>query len=151
MPEQTTEAMAPKRRWIAITLAVVIPAVLAYTFWRTTPTVGGWGRYVAAGDAGEAAAVDYSQNGRMPVGAAADPGVLYMQNCAACHGQTLGGGRVGPALKYPGWPYGKNRDLLVKIIHQGRGLTMPGYEGRLSNQQIDAIADWLQAQNGVGK
>jgi mono/diheme cytochrome c family protein len=42
----------------------------------------------------------------------------------------------------------ENRDLLA-VIHQGRGLTMPGYEGKLSNQQIEAVADFVQSQNGA--
>jgi mono/diheme cytochrome c family protein len=148
MPEQIETTSTPRRRWIAIAAAVVVPAVLTITFWRTTPTVGGWGQYAAAEDADKAAAVDYSQNGRLPVGAAAtDPHAIYLQNCAACHGQNLEGGRIGPALKRPGWPYAKDQDLLVKILHQGRGLTMPGYDGRLNNQQIEALANWLQEQN----
>ncbi len=127
------------------------PAALAVTFWRTTPTVGGWAKY-SAPEASRAAAVDYSQNGRLPVGAAAtDPKSIYLQNCAACHGANLEGGRIGPALKQAKWPYKDNRDLLVKVIHQGRGLTMPGFDGRLNNQQIESLVNWLQEQNGVKK
>jgi mono/diheme cytochrome c family protein len=39
----------------------------------------------------------------------------------------------------------------VNVIHQGRGLAMPGFDGRLRNQQIERLADYLQAQNGVGQ
>ena len=152
MPETLTQASAPRRRWVAYLLAVLLPAVLAFGFWQMTPTVGGWGRFAAGDDSNRAAAVDYSQNGRLPVGAAAsDPKSIYLQNCAMCHGMNLEGGRVGPALKGGRWPYEKDRGLLVKVIHQGRGLTMPGFEGRLNNQQIEALAEWLQEQNGMKK
>lgn len=151
MPDVDQETPVHKRRWIAIVVAIVLPAALAVTFWRTTPTVGGWGKY-SPPEASKGSAVDYSQNGRLPVGAAAsDPKSIYLQNCAACHGANLEGGRIGPALKQASWPYRGNRDLLVKVIHQGRGLNMPGFDGRLNNQQIDALADWLQEQNGVKK
>lgn len=152
MTGPTTEAPPAKTRWIAIAVAVILPALLSIVFWRTTPTVGGWGANPTPGEASRDTAVDYSQNGRMPVGAAAtDPKSIYLQNCAACHGQALEGGRIGPSLKHAGWPYAQNRDLLVRVLHQGRGLTMPGFDGRLSNQQIEALTDWLQEQNGVKK
>ena len=152
MPEPSAQESAPRRRWIAYTLAVLVPAVLTFMFWKGTPTVGGWGRFAAGDDSRPAGAIDYSQNGRIPVGAAAnDPKSIYLPNCGMCHGPNLEGGRVGPALKRPDWPYGQNRDMLIQVIHQGRGLTMPGFDGRLNNQQIEALADWLQVQNGVKK
>jgi mono/diheme cytochrome c family protein len=83
------------------------------------------------------------------VGAAATDGrSLYVQNCASCHGQTLQGG-IGPALKRRNWPYGQDRDLLIKIIHQGKGLSMPAFDGRLNNQQIEAIADYMDRENNA--
>ena len=137
-----------RRRLIAIAAAVVVPAALAVLFWSTTPTVGGWGKYAAGPAEGGKGGVDYSQNGRIPVDAAAsDPKALYSGNCATCHGADMKGGRIGPALVRPGWPYAQNRDLLIKVIHEGRGLTMPGFDGRLSNRQIEALADYLQSQN----
>ncbi len=47
MPDVNAENPAHKRRWIAIAVAVILPAALAVTFWRTTPTVGGWAKYSA--------------------------------------------------------------------------------------------------------
>jgi mono/diheme cytochrome c family protein len=149
MAEQPVETPRPKLRWMAILIAVVVPAALATTFWLMTPTVGGWGKNEAPPDQGPAAAVDFGLNGRVPAGEASDPRSIYLQNCASCHGPNLGGGRIGPALKGPAWPYGKDGALLVKIIRQGRGLTMPAYQGRLSNQQIEALAAYLQSENGV--
>ena len=149
MPDSTQQTSGGPKRFVAIAVAVLIPFVLTLIFWQTTPTVGGWGSRAKAGEQAPSS-LDYSQNGRLPVGGAAtDPHAIYLQNCAACHGMTLEGGRVGPALKKPNWPYAQNRDILVKLIHQGRGLTMPGFDGRLNNQQIEALADYLQSENGV--
>lgn len=134
--------------WIlGIFLAAIIPAVLVVFFWRTTPVVGGWS---AQGDPAGAAGPSAPGAPASPAGQASlAPEEVYRGHCARCHGANLEGTGAMPALKRPGWPYGKNRALLVKIIHQGRGLTMPGYEGKLSNRQIEALADWLQAANAA--
>jgi cytochrome c551 len=146
--DKDTHGGRRRGRLLAIGAAAVIPAALAILFWRTTPTVGGWGRYAAGPASGGQGGVDYTQNGRIPVDAGStDPKVLYGNNCASCHGSDLKG-KIGPALVRPGWPYAQNRDLLIKVIHEGRGLTMPGFDGRLSNQQIQRIADYIEQQNG---
>ena len=149
MSEEGRAGMWTKGRILGLAVAVVIPAVLTFLFWRTTPTVGGWG--TGTGLAGApSSSVDYSQNGRIPAGQAdVPPAALFQQNCARCHGADLGGTDKAPALRQSHWPYAQNRDLLVKVIHQGRGLTMPGFEGKLSNQQIESLADYLQKENGV--
>ena len=65
MSEPSKETAVPGHRWVAYTLAVIVPAVLAFIFWQGTPTVGGWGRFAAGDDSNQSAAVDYSQNGRL--------------------------------------------------------------------------------------
>jgi mono/diheme cytochrome c family protein len=149
MPEEKNEETKKNRRIIAVIIAIVVPCTLAVIFWRTTPAVGGWANLGTP--AKEAAPADYAKNGRMPVSgsAALNPEVIYRQNCAKCHGENMEGSGTVPALKRPNWPYKNNRDLLITTIHQGRGLTMPSFDGRLSNKQIEALADYLQAQNGV--
>jgi cytochrome c551 len=147
--ERETNGGRRRGRLLAIGAAAVIPAALAILFWRTTPIVGGWGGYAAGPASGGQGGVDYTQNGRIPVDAGStDPKVLYGNNCASCHGSDLKG-KIGPALVRPGWPYAQNRDLLIKVIHEGRGLTMPGFDGRLSNQQIQRIADYIEQQNAA--
>ena len=149
MPESNDKPSRGGLFWLGVGAAVVLPAALRLIFWGTTPAVGGWSQ-VGVSPSESSSAMDYSQNGRLPVGAAATGGrSLYLQNCSSCHGATLAGTDTIPALKRPNWPYSHNRDLLVKIIHQGRGLTMPSFDGRLSNQQINAIADYVQSENGA--
>lgn len=136
-------------RMLGFAAALAIPALLAVLFWRTTPIGGGWAPSEGAAP---------SAHGRSPGGAPAAPELpassqspqeAYRANCARCHGENFEGTGTVPALRRPNWPYGKDRGLLVKIIHEGRGLTMPGFEGRLSNQQIEALADWIQTTNGA--
>ncbi len=123
--------------WVGYAAAILLPALLTFLFWRTTPPVGGWAQSPAP-----------SSSAPAPSGASApgSPDLLYAQNCAKCHGTDLAG-KTGPALKRPGWPYGKNRDLLVNVIYQGRGLKMPAFGGRLTRQQIESLADYLQGAN----
>jgi len=134
---------------LAIAAAIVIPAALTYLFWRTTPAVGGWAPQQGA-PPGYVSPADYPQKGRVPATQTeASPEALFQQDCARCHGANLEGKDKAPALRRSHWPYAQNRELLIKIIHEGRGLTMPGFEGKLSNQQIESLADFLQKQNGV--
>jgi cytochrome c551 len=148
MTEMTDKKTERSTRWLALAAALVVPAAFALFFWHTTPAVGGWSQGNAGGKTAQGG-VDYSQNGRLSVGAAGTDGrSLYMQNCAACHGQNLQGG-LGPALKRANWPYDQNPDLLIRIIHQGKGLSMPAFDGRLNNQQITAVAGYLQKENGA--
>jgi cytochrome c551 len=152
MTDGKSESQKRTVRWVAVAAAVVVPFALVLLFWRMTPYVGGWGQHPSA-TAPAVATEDVARNGRMPVSGsdAMNPEVLFRQNCASCHGADMRGTGTVPSLKRPGWPYTDNRDSLVKIIHQGRGLTMPSFEGRLSNAQIEALADWLEAQNAPGK
>jgi len=128
------------RRWLPFVLAAAIPALLAWLFWRTTPPGGGYAQLPGAAPA--SAATPYAPT-------APAPGTLYAQNCASCHGPDLAGTPAGPSLKRPDWPYAGDRELLVRVLYEGRGLRMPSFGGRLSQQQITALAAWLQEANGV--
>jgi mono/diheme cytochrome c family protein len=49
-------------------------------------------------------------------------------------------GGAGPALNNVGARL-RQEDILA-VISQGRGM-MPGFEGRLNEQEITALAEWL--------
>ena len=138
--------MWTKGRIVALAAAVVVPAALTVLFWRATPTVGGW---AAPKGAAPATPPYTSQAGRGAPSTEATAEALFQQNCARCHGANLEGSANAPALRQSHWPYAQNRELLTKVIHQGRGLTMPGFEGKLSNKQIEALSDYLQRENGA--
>ena len=62
---------------------------------------------------------------------------VYVANCARCHG-TSGEGRIGPRLA--GRVGDRFPDIAdqISVVEGGRGL-MPGFEGRLSDEQIRAV------------
>ena len=77
----------------------------------------------------------------------------YAQSCASCHGKNARGD--GPKAKYLGQ---EPADLLKRIenhsesdffwkISTGRG-EMPGYEGKLSKQQIWSIINYIKFLQG---
>lgn len=73
---------------------------------------------------------------------------LYRQGCAHCHGADLTGG-TGPDIGP-----GSNSDLvltdqqLADVIKVGPG-SMPSYERRLSESQIDSLVTYMRlAQRG---
>jgi len=129
-------------RWFPFVLAAAVPALLAGLFWRTTPPVGGYAQRPPSGAPSASSVAPEAQ-------AAPDAAGLYARNCASCHGADLGGTPAGVALRRPDWPYSNNRELLVRVLYEGRGLRMPSFGGRLSQQQITALAAWLQAANGA--
>ncbi len=69
---------------------------------------------------------------------------LYAQNCASCHGNA-GQGGVGPTLV--GNSISADKQRVIQIITNGKGL-MPAYEFTLSEEQIEAIADYVVEQYG---
>ncbi len=129
-------------RGLALAAAVVLPAALTLLFWKTALA----GREPSASPPGPSPAAAP----RTPSAAGTlDGAVLYAENCAVCHGADLQGSGSVPALLRKNWPYGERRELLIQIVHRGRGLTMPAFEGRLSNRQIEALADYLNARNAA--
>lgn len=88
----------------------------------------------AAAEAVPAAATDSSGG---PVDAAA----LYASKCAGCHGANAEGG-YGPDLTGD-YEFGKSPDDVRESIAEGREGKMPGFAGRLSSEEIDALVDYL--------
>ncbi|WP_395352522.1 c-type cytochrome [Variovorax sp. UC122_21] len=83
---------------------------------------------------------------------------LYAQNCVACHGSD-GRGQGPLAAAQPVWPPNltgpllwrrADGDLLWRVLHGTRdrhgALTMPGFQGRLSESDAWALIDYMKAQ-----
>ncbi|MBP1992332.1 c-type cytochrome [Paenibacillus eucommiae] len=71
-----------------------------------------------------------------------DAQALYKQNCMSCHGNSLEGG-VGPKLQNVGAKLSK--DQIATILANGKG-AMPNFKGKLSDDEIGALSDWLSAK-----
>ncbi|WP_042142673.1 cytochrome c551 [Paucisalibacillus sp. EB02] len=65
---------------------------------------------------------------------------IYETNCASCHGADLSGG-AGSNLTAIGADY--SVDELKDIIANGKDGGMPAFSGRLSDDEIQTLADWL--------
>jgi quinohemoprotein ethanol dehydrogenase len=65
---------------------------------------------------------------------------VYENNCLACHGAEGVGGHNGPKLINTK----KTRDELIQQVKKGSG-NMPPFEGNLSEEEINAVVDYLQS------
>ena len=76
----------------------------------------------------------------MPLFAAADGAVVYKAKCAMCHGAD----GAKPAPKGINGPDSKLKGAsgLNTIITKGSG-KMPGFEGKLSPEEITAVTDYV--------
>ncbi len=75
---------------------------------------------------------------------------LFAQQCASCHGED---GRGVMAMGAPNltdgiWLYGGARADIQKSLHFGRGGVMPAWTGRLSEEQITALAVYVHSLGG---
>jgi cytochrome c551 len=61
---------------------------------------------------------------------------VFAGTCASCHGRD-GGGGIGPNLQEV-----DSVDLVITTVTNGRG-GMPSFEGRLDQQEIEAVADYV--------
>lgn len=67
---------------------------------------------------------------------------VYKQNCLACHGDQLQGG-VGPNLQEVGSRL--SQEDIAQLIYDGQG-TMPAFGDKLSDEEINELAQWLSEQ-----
>jgi mono/diheme cytochrome c family protein len=77
---------------------------------------------------------------------AADVGtgaVLFESNCAGCHGEG-GAGGVGPALA-GGLTRFDSIEEVVRFVSTGVPGSMPGFETRLSRDEINAVVEHVWA------
>ena len=75
-------------------------------------------------------------------------GRIYLQNCAGCHGAQAGGG-VGPPLNATGHAHHHSDADLTAFITEGvrtpgAPAAMPGWNGRLSPEQIRQVVDFMK-------
>jgi cytochrome c551 len=76
--------------------------------------------------------------------ATADVEAIFKKNCVSCHGDNLEG-RVGPNSNIAKVGAKLSRDDIAAVIAGGRG-GMPKFQGRLQDNEIGALADWLAAK-----
>ncbi|MBW7456199.1 c-type cytochrome [Paenibacillus sepulcri] len=67
---------------------------------------------------------------------------VFKSNCVACHGDQLQGG-MGPNLTAVGSSMDKE-SIYTQIVQGGNG--MPGFEGKLTDEEIANLAKWLAAK-----
>jgi len=75
---------------------------------------------------------------------------LYLDSCAACHGDNGQGDRfVGaPDLTDAIWLYGSDPASLEETITMARSGVMPAWSGRLSESQIRQVAVYIHSLGG---
>lgn len=80
-----------------------------------------------------------------PVGAQ-----VFMDNCAACHGEDAKGNRdIGaPDLSDAIWLYGGDRSALTYTIANARFGVMPAWGQRLSDADVRAVSAYVHALGG---
>jgi cytochrome c oxidase cbb3-type subunit 3 len=72
---------------------------------------------------------------------AADGQTLFKKHCAGCHGAN-GKGAFGPDLSGE-YKYGKTTMAVQESIAYGRPKNMPGFEQKLSREEIDALTEFI--------
>ncbi|GKY87483.1 cytochrome-c oxidase, cbb3-type subunit III [Sinisalibacter aestuarii] len=81
----------------------------------------------------------------LPLGSA-DPespaGVLFAENCSACHGETGAGGlEIGaPSLTDRAVIYGQDPATVMETLRHGRSGVMPAWSARLSAPEVNLLA-----------
>ena len=75
---------------------------------------------------------------------------LFLDNCAACHGDNGKGKRDlgAPDLTDKIWLYGSEKDIIVDGLWNGRGGVMPAWAGRLDDTTIKALTVYVHTLGG---
>lgn len=97
------------------------------------------GRDAAGGSGGAQGATNAAGTAGPTQATTGDGRQLFLANCASCHGAG-GRGGSGPALAGSG--RAANAANVRDAIRYGRGM-MPGFQARLSGQQIAALVDYV--------
>lgn len=81
---------------------------------------------------------------------AAEGQQVFLDNCAACHGENGGGDQIvgAPALNNAIWLYGGTEaDIRATVTNAHFGI-MPGFTNRLNEAQIRAVAVYVHGLGG---
>ena len=75
---------------------------------------------------------------------------VFVDNCAACHMETGEGDRTqgAPALNDAIWLYGGDRETITASVHGARYGVMPAWAGRLSEDEVRAVATYVHSLGG---
>ena len=75
---------------------------------------------------------------------------VYADNCAACHMETGEGDRTqgAPALNDAIWLYGGDRETIHASVYGARFGVMPAWAGRLSEDEVRAVATYVHSLGG---
>jgi cytochrome c oxidase cbb3-type subunit III len=75
---------------------------------------------------------------------------IFSDNCAACHGPAGLGDRAqgAPNLTDAIWLYGGARDTLTTTVTYARFGVMPSWTGRLSDDELRAVATYVHGLGG---
>ena len=75
---------------------------------------------------------------------------VFVDNCAACHMETGEGDRSqgAPALNDAIWLYGGDRETITTTVYGARYGVMPAWAGRLSEDEVRAVATYVHSLGG---
>ncbi len=78
---------------------------------------------------------------------------VYADNCVTCHGAEGKGNRElgAPNLTDKIWLYGSDKETIVQGLQNGRGSTMPAWQGRLSDPIIKSLVVYVYSFGGGEK
>jgi cytochrome c oxidase cbb3-type subunit 3 len=76
--------------------------------------------------------------------------VIFIDNCAACHGREGHGNRAlgAPDLTDNDWLYGGDGKSILASIRDGRRGAMPPFAGTLSEEDIVNVANYVESLSG---
>ncbi|MFY0633945.1 MAG: cytochrome-c oxidase, cbb3-type subunit III [Vannielia sp.] len=77
-------------------------------------------------------------------------GLVFADNCAACHGETAEGDREqgAPNLADAIWLYGGDYETLMESVSEARFGVMPNWNTRLSEAEIRAVTAYVHGRGG---
>ncbi len=75
---------------------------------------------------------------------------VFSENCTACHGDNATGDREqgAPDLTDFIWLFGSDAGAITQTVTYARNSVMPGWEGRLTEAQIKAVAAYVHQLGG---